>query len=260
MNQGERDELIIQIKLIELRDRKLVFNGMQISSVGFANKEYGILPTNFNIDDLLNMNDTDLLDFSNYLGIKKSPGGAKADAYINGDGYSLKSNNSAPPALVNHTTRPGFERVANIVNVDISILDRIIDNYWTLRKSGNIKEDILNSNPLSPFYNYKEELRPVLNYFLFKGSGSKLSKYQADYILSVVNPLDVNTWKIYDESNALDIIWDKLIFSLRASKGMPSGYPDNLSIKMQPLKTSIDKWTELSSNKYRGALHIRAKK
>lgn len=257
MNQGERDELITQIKLIELRDKKIPFNGMQISSVGFANKEYQSLPKDFNIDNLLNIEDSDLLGFSNKLGIKKSPAGAKADAYINGEGYSLKSNNSAPPALVNHTTRPGFERVAN---ADISILDDIIDNYWTLRKSGKIKEDISNSDILSPFNAYKEELKPILNYFLFKGSGSKLSKYQADYILSVVNPLDVNTWKIYDESNALDIIWDKLIFSLRASKGMPSGYPDNLSIRMQPLKTSIDKWTELSSNKYRGALHIRAKK
>ena len=78
--------------------------------------------------------------------------------------------------------------------------------------------------------------------------------------MKFTDPLSTSTWKFYDKTNAVDDLWDKLVFSLRASKGMPGGYPNNMTPKALLTKPSVDMWTELSSGKYRGALHIRATK
>ena len=163
------------------------------------------------------------------------------------------------PALVNHTSRPGFEFASDQSGFDIKVLDAMIDEYWALRESGKIREDIMNDDVLSPFRNKKEVLRPLLNYFLFDGTGSKVSALPADHILGFTNPLKPETWRLYNRSNAIDDMWDNLVFSLRAKKGMPSGYPDNLkSQKMKDAKPSIDLWTKYINHDYRGALHIRS--
>lgn len=257
MNRGEKDELIIQLMLIELKKRKIIIPkfGM-ISSVGF-DKEYGE-----DFDDLYSLeleNESFLINLTNKLGIKKANNSSKADTIVNGIPISLKSNFGSPPAIVNHTTRPGFEFAAEISNAKIEDLDLIIEQYWDLRLSGQIGEDIANSDHRSPFLSFKEELKPFINYFLFQGSGSGISKIQANLILSFDDPLDINTWRVYDNSNAIDLFWDKLIFSLRSKKGMPSGYPDNMSSKMLLKKESIAKWTRFINGDYRGALHIRTK-
>ena len=45
MNKGERDELIIKLKLVKLRDSGSFFMGRRIQSVGFGNSEYLPLPS-----------------------------------------------------------------------------------------------------------------------------------------------------------------------------------------------------------------------
>ena len=37
---------------------------------------------------------------------------------------------AAPPSIINHTTRKGFVRIANKLNLDITDLDKIINEYW----------------------------------------------------------------------------------------------------------------------------------
>jgi hypothetical protein len=257
MNQGERDELLSIIKLIDLRDRKILFDGFIINSIKVKEIECLSIPNGNTLEEISNFSDENLLKFTKSLKVGKAPARAKADVYINDIGYSIKSNSSAPPALVNHTARPGFENVCNQVKVDISGLDLIIDKYWELRKQQLIKEDVKISHELCPFKDKKEYLRPILNYFLFIGSGSGESKYPASKILNFTDPINTSNWKIYDSSNALDLYWDKLIFSLRSSKGMPKGYPDNMTPKALETKSSVDRWTEYINENYRGALHIR---
>ncbi len=70
--------------------------------------------------------------------------------------------------------------------------------------------------------------------------------------------MNVDSWLIYDENNALDSLWGKLVFSVRSNKGMPEGYP-NVSDKLQDLKPSYERWTNFIDGAYRGALHIRSK-
>lgn len=257
MNAGERDELLIKLYLVSMRDNGLKFNGIPIRSVGFANLEYKPLPnglsTNFSA-----LSDTQLSSLSNLLGITKAGVFNKSDVYINGEGYSLKSFSAAPPALVNHTARPGFETACNFVGVNIHHLDTLVDEYWNLRTKGIITEDIRNSDINSPFRHAKHILKPVLEYFLFIGSGRGPSNYPAKYILDYVQPSNPSTWHILTPDEAVDKIWDKLIFSIRAKKGMPKNYDKNTYCK--PNATSIGRWTQYHSGDYRGALHIRAHK
>lgn len=255
MNKGERDEILIKFYLAYLRDKNKEWLKGIINSVGFNDIEYKELPID-SLDEILNYSDSELLDLAIQVGITKSSPSSKSDVYINKIGYSLKSQSAAPPALVNHTTRPGFERVCNIVGVDISELDEVINQYWDLREKNIIREDIKNDDKNSPFKNRKDILKPILEYFLFSGTGSRNSTHPAKYILTFSNPFDMNTWEVLTPSESVDQLWDKLVFSVRAKKGMPYNY--DLQTYSGRNAQSIAKWVRYHSGDYRGALHIRS--
>ncbi|MDR1404926.1 MAG: hypothetical protein LBJ20_05125 [Candidatus Methanoplasma sp.] len=224
-------------------------------SVGFW-KEYKSAPDIFTetmtVDS--NWSESKIMEIAGEMLIEKAPVSCKSDVYINGNGYSLKSTYGANSALVNHTNRIGFERVCRETGADIAVLDSIIDNYWKLRESGDIREDVSNSDPASPFQGYKEYFRPILEYFLFVGSGSRRSKNPADYILEFGDPFDNTKWKIITKREAIDVFWPKLVFSMRSKKGMPPNY--DLDYR-GPDASSIAKWVRNCRGEYKGALHIR---
>lgn len=268
-NEGEKKEILLKLKLIELRDKKNInFNGKLLESVGFENIEYKSLPEKVDLYSLLYYDYYQLKDFAEPLGISKSGGRSKSDVYVNSVGYSVKYMSSSPPAIVNHTSRPGFENACLYSKTNIEELDQIINEYWTLRENGDISEDIPNSNLKSPFRKHKEYLRNIINYFLFDGTGKGLANNRAEFLLDYGNPLDTNTWKIYGKENFIDVFWNRMIFSIR-SKGMPSNYSfspesqyqtDSFGNSMVSDKQlSIDKWTRYSSGQFRGSLHIRIK-
>ena len=253
MNTGERDELLVKLTLTRARDSgKSLFN-TPINSVGFLGTEYGSLDQQIN---LRGISDDSLENLARSIGISKAPQGAKADVFINDQGVSLKSLAGAPPALVNHTSRPGFEFACNNVGSDIKELDSIIDEYWEKRKKGIIREDTKIIDSHCPFVSHKEYLRPILEYFMFDGTGSRLSMAKADYVVEFSNPLDLNSYRRLNKNDAFNNLWPTLIFSMRAKKGMPSGYTLNYS---GPNADSIRKWVEFIDEDYRGALHIRCK-
>lgn len=257
MNSGERDELLIKLYLVAMRDNGDSLNGVQIKSVGFSGAEYLSIPEGISKDFSL-LNENELTKLANIVGISKAGVFDKSDVYINGNGFSLKSFSAAPPALVNHTARPGFETACRYAGVDIKELDKLVDMYWDLRFKGIITEDIRNSNGNSPFRNAKSVIKPILEYFLFTGSGKGKSDYPAVYILDYFQPSNPATWHILSPSTAVDLIWDKLIFSLRAKKGMPLNYNKDTYCKLNA--ESIARWTQYHSGDYRGALHIRLTK
>ncbi len=257
-NMGEKAENLFKIYLVYLRDCSNISipHIGSIESVGFAGTEFNKFPENINLDTLISLSDDEVENLLSTLGISKAPSQSKSDVYVNGFGISLKSLKDSPPALVNHTSRLGFSKVADRIGVDISLLDKLIENYWNLRCNGQIGEDISNSNDLSPFANStaKSILMPYLNYFLFDGTGKDYSKFRAEFLLDFTNPFDESTWHIYTRDNAIDDdIYSRLFFSLRAKKGMPKNYPD---IKGTDFDI-ISPWTRFIDNEYRGALHIR---
>ena len=257
MNSGEKNELLLKLYLVHMRDIGISHKSIGIvNKVGFPPVKYGRLPADFDIKTIVSMNDQKLKILSSSLGISKSPAKSKSDVYINGEGYSVKSLASAPPAIVNHTARPGFETACRQTGVDIADLDELVDKYWELRRSGKIKEDVGSMHARSPFGNGRDILEPLLRYFLFIGTGSGPSEHRADYILDYTDPICSETWRVLSASDVIDEIWDKLVFSLRSKKGMPGGYPKNLD---RSKNGSIARWTQYIQNEYRGALHIRVK-
>lgn len=250
MNRGERNELLFKLNLVRLLDNDNVGPFESIKSVGFADIKYKRISE---LKDINNCTDIELTEIAKNSNISKAPAMAKSDVYINNEGYSLKFVKAANPALVNHTARPGFEYACRHMNIDIKDLDNIVNNYWQLRLEGVISEDVKNSDKKSPFRSQKEILEPLLYYFLFLGTGSRLSNYPAEYLLDFADPFEPNTWKILSKHDAVDKIWGNLVFSLR-SKNMPRNYPN---IKDINKKESISKWTKEIKGSYKGALHIR---
>lgn len=252
-NVGEKGEVLFKLKLVEMRDDGESFNGMPIDSVGF-DYEYGHLPVD--IETMIDSSDDELSVFLGQMMIDKAGPFDKADVYINKVGVSLKSTNGANSALINHTTRPGFERVCKVVGANIVTLDEIIDKYWELRLSGKIGEDISNNNPISPFRDHKEFFRPILEYFLFRGTGSRESNHPAEYIIEYSDPMNSGQWTVITRKEAIDKIWDNLVFSLRSKKGMPPNYTPDYKGKNAE---SIARWVRYCDGDYKGALHVRVK-
>lgn len=253
-NVGEYDELRIKLRLIELRDsnNNVTIDGKtyNIKSVGLE-LEFKSLPAGTN---LRKMSDEDIERLANSVGAGKAKGSYKADVNINGQGFSVKSHRSAPPAIVNHTPRWGWKRICDQLNVSIEPLDKMVNEYFELRSKGIINEDIWNTDPNSPFAKNKEYLRPILNYFLFTGTGAKDSEYPAKFVLDCADPYDVSTWKIHDESNYLDKYWNDIKFSMR-EKGFEA-YP--YTRKCDLWKTPLSQpWAKKFGGAYKGSLHVR---
>ena len=253
-NIGEYDELRIKLRLIELRDSNnmVIIDGklLNISSVGLT-KEFESLPQG---TDLRKMSNLEIEKLAHRVGAGKAKGSYKADVQINKEGFSVKSHRSAPPAIVNHTPRWGWIRICNQLGVSISQLDQMVTQYFDLRSKGEISEDVYNSNPKSPFTKQKEYLRPILNYFLFRGTGAKDSEYPANFVLDCGDPYDISTWKIHDETGYLDLYWDSIKFSMR-NKGFEA-YPYTRSCDQYKNELS-EPWAKKFDGTFKGSLHVR---
>ena len=144
MNKGELDEYMCILRLIELRQNGETLFFDKINSVKSNGVELNDLPFDINLSHLRLENE--ILNIAKHCNFKKSPSNSKADIHINGIGFSIKSNRSSPPAIVNHTTRFGFVNVCKRLDVDIHQLDSIIDEYWIKRKKGILNNKILYSS------------------------------------------------------------------------------------------------------------------
>lgn len=254
-NQGERDEYLLKLFLIECRKKKMavpIGESVQIvKSVGGMNYEYGEPLIWMKWDSL---SAEELVYVCNSVKANKASSLAKADVFINGIGISVKSERGSAPSIINQTNRGGILRVMRSLNAPILPLDKLIDEYWFLRIQGVIGEDVGTVDSKSPFSNLnicKPVLKPLLNYFAFDGTGSKDSVEPAEYILSLKCPHDINTWVYYTKEDFVDSIWEKLVISIR-SKGTPQDIDDN------PDKYNLLlPWIRKVGDKFNGALNVR---
>lgn len=251
MNNGEIDELKAKLSLIYWRDN----NQNGIKSVGVYDKAKFIeyKSHGLSLQEINQLTQVDLVYYCNISNIKKAPSSIKADICINGDGISLKSNRSALPALINHTHRVGIEKVCERINMDITPLDRAIDEYWQKRQDGLIREDVKMCSPGNPFRPIKESLVQLLAYFLFIGTAKGDSPVQAKGLISFTNPIDYQTWSFYSREDAARQYIDYVTISIR-SKAMPSTYIHQGSSDRDQ---SISRWTRWFDSAHKGTLHIR---
>lgn len=254
-NQGERDEYLLKLFLIECRKKQMpvpVGSSTQIvKSVGGKNHEYGEPNIWMKWDDL---SAEDLVYLCNSVKANKAGRYAKADVFINGIGISVKSERGSAPSLINHTTREKILRVMKSINEPILPLDRIVDKYWNLRFDKTIGEDVKNTDLKSPFADRESSLpvlKPLLNYFAFDGTGSKDSVEPAEYILSIQNPSDIMTWTYYSKEDFVDSVWERLIFSIRSRET-----PQKLDQKNEKHQLMLP-WIKEVDGKLKGALSVR---
>ena len=252
MNKGEKAEIFFKAKLLYLKD-----SGEELTDIG----EITQLSDDSNLEDLEwdskylpLLNNRDFESIQECIGLKKSSNMSKADVTINNISYSIKLKDEKP-SIINHTTRPGFERICGILKIEMDPLDQCIEKYWEKRIAGTITEDIRNSDPQCPFTPYKDYFKPIINYFVFTGAGSQDSEFPAEQVLVLDYKALENKINIYNKDQYFDSIWPKLIFSLRgggeSKRGMPKDYPVCADSE------SIGKWTKETPDGYKGALSVR---
>lgn len=270
MNQGEDSELKFIAALGALINHEISLSGkfnnqsLKIINVALpgangARVHLSKYSNQLTLQELSSYTKEQLVSFCAANRIKKSSNLNKADVYINSQGFSTKYiGPGSDPALVNHTTRAGWENIANIISQNVSQIDPIINNYWNKRKIlQTIQEDIKNSDPNSPFGPHKNIFAPYLEFFCFDGSGRGKSKHPADAIIEYTNPFDTRTWTIIYRNQFhqyLNSAWTDLRFSIR-SKGMPKNGINSMRDASKKLSTRL--WTEDYQGKERGSLHIR---
>ena len=262
MNAGERDELICILSLIFFWTKEKNISGLgKITNVttpmGPNCRKWDL--ENKEPNWLTGLSNGQLAQIATQHGVRKAPLRCKADIIVNETlGISLKSHRKANPAVVNHTTRYGWEQACQHMRAEIEPLDEAVERYWLLRESGMIAEDVKNKSPQSPFRDYKEYFVPAIEYFLFYGTGTGLSQVSASTVLSFSDPTSPETWSFLRPSDVVSEAWPHLIFSVR-NKGMPTSFPDLRKNDLHK-KYSIDKWTRLCDGEYRGALHVRSER
>ncbi len=255
VNQGELDEYLIKLFLVDCRQKHLpvpIGNSYDIvRNVGSRDEEYGV-PQSW-----LNWNQQSpkmVVYVCNQINAAKSPSKHKSDVYVNGIGISVKSRRGGPVTLINQTSREKILRVMQSVNSPMLPLDQIVDRYWYLRLNGLCGEDVSNNtmpnNPFSKMENgtsNEQYLTPLLNYFAFKGSGTEDSPAPADWVLTVGLPADTSTWVYYSQEDFAHAVWEYLVFSIRGK-----GLPTRRTNEMLP-------WIKNINGKDKGTLNVRIK-
>ena len=238
MNQGERDEIIFKLATAKLTPGLIRNPGGQIPNASAISSP----------SSLSQLNDRQLSNLADSVGLGKAPGGSKADCQVkisdNWKGLSLKSTRGASATILNHTHRRGVLAAACRIGYDLKTLDMCIEKYHQLRSQGLIHEDVANTNPNSPFAQYCHELTPIVQYFLTTGTGRGDSPYPSSYVGLIKDPFDgIAGAEIYDATDYISENWDKFRFSMRNKN--PSD-----SSECQP-------WNVEHDGKIRGELHIR---
>lgn len=176
---------------------------------------------------LISMETGDIIN--NFDEIKKAKGKFKADCIIefNKTGRrinpSIKSCKSAPCSVINHTPRSAkvFQKKGVLYPL-LSEIDSVIYIYINKRKKGSpedIKLDELSLNSIQ-----KDSMYKLIMYFMFKGTGCKLSDNPADSIL-LIKEGTMEFIPLYSDEDKLKYIQkkyreNKFVISLRG-KGMP---------------------------------------
>ena len=255
INQGERDEYLLKLFLVECRKSKRAIpvgeNVQVVKSVENSKREEIKYPEK--VFDWNNINPGLLVFLCQEIRAGKAGAFDKADVFVNGVGISVKSQRGSAPSIINQTPRDKILRVMKAINSTIEPLDHIVNRYWFLRMKGG-GEDVSGLKKDNPFTigengeSHLPYMKPLLNYFTFKGTGTRDSSAPASYVLSIGNPEDTSTWVYYTEDNFVDSVWEKLVFSIRA-KGLPALITDEI----QP-------WVKEIDGIKKGTLNVRVKK
>ncbi|GFR37199.1 hypothetical protein PRECH8_04950 [Insulibacter thermoxylanivorax] len=213
MDTKDRNKLLLKLMLVLVRDRQAMQG--RIRSVGYT-REYGQLPPDLGVYTLGQLEVEEIVSLAESIGVRSIlPLGAKSEIYLNDVGYALYNFAKDSPMLIDGLTRAGAVKVCREAGIGIEELDQMIAEYWRLREQGRIGESAANSDQASPFRGYRHLLQPLLIYYMFNGSEHGESLFPAECVIAYEDPLNTNTWTVYEPEETIDVIWDQLVFSVR---------------------------------------------
>jgi len=187
--------------------------------------------------------------------IKKSKSFSKADTIIllikpqKILKISIKSKGCARPSIINHTPRSANVFQNGCLKDDLGYLDMLAKEYIDKRKEGTICEDV----EIGKLYSYQDEdikksLIKLLIYFIFKGTGSKISQHECNAVL-IINKNGSLSFILceteQEKESYVQTIIEKSVISFR-KKGMPK----NTTEKCMP-------WVYVNKDKDCGSIHVR---
>ena len=190
--------------------------------------------------------------------IQKAAASSKADIVIQFKQtervryVSMKSMSGAKPSVLNHTPRSAKTFKTTLQPV-LGGIDELAKEYNQKRTNREIGEDVAFSK-LQCFSDehVKSSFVKMLSYFMFTGTGARLSQNECDSILlinkdSSITFIDCDT----DEKKNMYILSmvDKCVISFR-NKGMPK--PDKIGDECLPWI-----YTNESSGQQCGSIHVR---
>ena len=253
---------LVVLKLIQLRETKK--NG--IKSVRSDDFEL-TAPKGIKTLDISALDRKEAQALCDSAGYVKAKRGAKCDVVINGKRTGIRCLNFTDRALVNHTTRPKYEKVCEYLGTTIDELDDCVDKYIARRKLGIFNEDCFYHSPTNPFIAHRQYLQELLTCMAFNSFNYSKDIHDKDFvsdhidiILDFICPYEPSLWREYTPEQYFESIWTSLCFSLRDRKGMPDD--DKLFL---PENKSVVRWNfpykdEEGVIRNKAALHIRVKK
>lgn len=250
MEAKDQSDTLFKLMLVLVRDRKAMQG--RIRSVGYT-REYGELPPDLGVYTLSNLQADEIRALADRINMRKmKPLGAKSDIYLNDVGYVIYNLTHEPPVIMDGVTRDGMEAVCQQAGAAIEELDACISEYQRLRADGTIGEEVANTDLQSPFRSRRELLEPIIRYYLFEGSESGMSMFPAECAIDYVDPLNTNTWSVYEPEEMMDLIWDRLVFAV---KELDSEDADGNGEAGE--EQAADAWTPLGGSVGKVALYIR---
>lgn len=242
LNKGEKAE----IKCI-----KTMLIHKCTNNVKYFNKLFGTSITSTDAVTIFNPGDTKQL--TSLTSVNKASSGYKNDITVKIDKnvfrISIKTLSNSPPAIMNHTPRTAnIFKEGGILHHIVPTLDKIISRYITNRNTGIFKEDV-DISALNLSKSEKDAMIVLLSYFVFEGTGQKLSKESANCVYEIASKSD----KVYicntaeTKNKYVENLLSKCKMSLRL-KGMP-----------KKIKEYNVPWLYKKSGVCKGSLHIRIK-
>jgi hypothetical protein len=163
---------------------------------------------------------------------------------------SIKSIKGQKPSILNHTPRSAKVFQTGELTVTLPYIDILLMEYIDKRKKGTIGEDVF-IHRLDSFNNtdVKNSVIKILIYFIFKGTGSKLSPKECNSMI-IGNKDDSLTFIpcVTEEEKVayINTMIEKCVISLR-----PKGMPKQTNEQCKPWVYTDE------AGRDRGSIHIR---
>lgn len=178
-----------------MRDRKA--RQAQVRNVGYL-REYGELPHELGVSTLGNMSDEELVSLAEQIGMKKRPATGKSDIYMNDLGYMLISG-------VQQSTLVDGAPIEELIELAEQL--QLVEVGRELVNSTNSLEGIeLPRNDEA----MRKQWAKLVSHWMCQGDVASPSRFPADLILCYQNPLNMNTWDIYEPEAYIEAIWKQL--------------------------------------------------